>query len=200
MQTDQLARMSTQSDYAHLRIEGYAVVSDDDRIADSAGLMPDALKNDAEWAFFQAGLDAADVNVLGRKSHDLTPNHKNRRRLIMTRSVTGVELREDGVFWNSDGATLAESLSCFDCEVQSLAVAGGRDVFDYFLSGAARYSTFFLSRMHGVTLPDGVGVFTRVNSAGEAAEDILAAYGFEGGEQRVIDDGVSVVGWTPRAE
>jgi hypothetical protein len=83
-----------------MQIEAYAVVGDDDRIANAAGEMPEALKNDTEWAFFQAGLDAAQVTVLGRASQEATPNHRRRRRLVMTRSVRDLRSEGDTVFWN----------------------------------------------------------------------------------------------------
>ena len=47
-----------------VEIHGYAIVSDDDRIADARGVMPRALLNDADWAYFQAELDRADLVVL----------------------------------------------------------------------------------------------------------------------------------------
>lgn len=51
-----------------MRIEGYTVSGNDDRIADAAGQMPTALINDTECAFFQDGLDAADIITLGKRS------------------------------------------------------------------------------------------------------------------------------------
>ena len=71
-----------------LEIHGYAIVSDDDRIADASGAMPEALRNEADWAYFQAGLDAADWVALGRASHEAAPNLRRRRRL---RRVADVE-------------------------------------------------------------------------------------------------------------
>ena len=39
------------------RIEGYAIVSEDGMLANSAGVMPDSLKFKADQAFFERGLD-----------------------------------------------------------------------------------------------------------------------------------------------
>ena len=179
-----------------MRIEAYAVIGDDDRIADAAGVMPDALKNDAEWAFFQKGLDAADITVLGRRSHDATPNHKQRQRLVLTRSVPGIERHGKVVFWNPDGVALDIALSHFDGAVSHMAVAGGRDIFDYFLTGPYRYTAFHLSRIAGVTLPGGVGVFTDVE-AGRTAEQVLTSSGYRPLPKRVLDEDVEVVSWVP---
>ncbi|MDE3175476.1 MAG: hypothetical protein KGM15_05120, partial [Pseudomonadota bacterium] len=61
-----------------VEIHGYAIVSQDDRIADAAGIMPECLKNDADWAHFQAELDRADWIALGRASHEAAPNQRGR--------------------------------------------------------------------------------------------------------------------------
>ena len=181
-----------------LRIEGYAVVSDDDCIADANGVMPDSLKNDAEWDFFQAGLDAADVSVLGRRSNDATPNHAARKRLILTRSVADIRKDDLLVFWNPDSTPIETALAAFGSPVSHLAVTGGRDVFDFFLAKPYRYTSFHLSRVRGVKLPGGTGVFAAVD-AGFAADAVLKGHGFSAGPLRTLDDGVDVVSWTRKA-
>lgn len=180
-----------------MRIEGYAVVSDDDRIADATGQMPASLNNDAEWTFFQNGLDAADVTVLGRRSHNVTPNHRRRRRLVMTRSVGSVEGHGEIVLWNPDGVSLEIALEAFDCKIEHIAVAGGMDVFDFFLQGPNRYSVFHLSRIIGVKLPGGTGVFNAVETKGMTAAQVLSSFGFLPNSTRMLDQGVKVVGWEP---
>ena len=55
-------------------IEAYAIISADGMIADAAGHMPDALKIEADQAFFQAGLDRAAVIVHGRNSNEGGPH------------------------------------------------------------------------------------------------------------------------------
>ena len=184
-----------------MRIEGYAVVSEDDRITDAAGRMPAALRSDAEWAFFQAGLDAADVIVLGRLSHEVTPNPKQRRRLVMTSSVDTVSAADAHrtVFWNPARTDLEPALTAFGCRIDHLAVAGGQRVFDHFLKGPHRYTAFHLSRIDGVRLPDGGPVFGDVGGKGLTAEDVLSAAGYRPGPRRQLDEIAHVVTWTPAA-
>ena len=69
-----------------LEFEGHAIVSVDGMIADAEGLMPAALRNDADWRLFQAALDGAALVVLGRLGHARHPN-PGRRRLVVTRAV-----------------------------------------------------------------------------------------------------------------
>jgi len=73
------------------RIEAFAIISADGKIADAAGHMPVALKIDADQEFFQAGLDRAAVVVHGRRSHEGGPNAARRRRLVVTSRVGSLE-------------------------------------------------------------------------------------------------------------
>jgi hypothetical protein len=57
-----------------IEINGYAIVSDDDRIAGPDGLIPASLRNEKDWECFQWALASADLVVLGRRSHELAPN------------------------------------------------------------------------------------------------------------------------------
>jgi hypothetical protein len=72
------------------RIEGYAIVSDDGMIANSAGVMPDSLKLEADRRFFERGMDAMEVSVHGRHSHEQQPRSKLRSRIVLTRRIAGV--------------------------------------------------------------------------------------------------------------
>jgi len=166
--------------------------------------MPASLKNDADWAFFQSGLDAADVCVLGRVNHEASPNPKRRRRLVLTRSVTSIQRDGDIVFWNPARNSMENALAQFDVEVSHLAVVGGQAVFDFFLAAPYRYTRFHLSRIAGVLVPGGRVVFAGMEYDSEesakegakvSAEDILKKNGFEVVEQIELDQGVDVASW-----
>ena len=55
------------------RIEGYAIISEDGMLANSARIMPDSLKFEADQRFFERGLDGVDVVVHGRHSQEQQP-------------------------------------------------------------------------------------------------------------------------------
>lgn len=156
-------------------IDGYAIVSDDHCIADADGNMPDCLKNDADWAYFQAALDAAVVTVVGRKGHQANPNHKNRRRLILSRSVDAPEQRSDGWWWNPAGCDWASVQQQVAPEHGAIAVPGGRDVFDLFLQPG--YSSFHLARAEGTLVPGGTKLFSGLDTT--TPEQLLATYGMK---------------------
>ena len=74
-----------------VEIHGYAIVSDNDCIADASGHTPDVLRNDADWAYFQAELNKSAVTVLGRLGHEANPNPKGRLRMVLSSSSTGLK-------------------------------------------------------------------------------------------------------------
>jgi hypothetical protein len=172
-----------------IEIHGYAIVSDDDRIADATGATPAALRNDADWEYFQAELDRAALVVLGRLGHEANPNVRNRPRLVMSGSVAALERREDAWWWNPAGLPWPDAVGVVAPTGGRVAVPGGRRVFDFFLE--IGYTAFHLSRAEGILVPGGVPLFSAC-CAGERAESVLARSGLVVGESRTIDPAVPV--------
>ena len=56
-------------------------------IADANGVVPDAIRNDADQKFFQGALDRAAAVVHGRHSYEGGPRATRRKRLVLTRQV-----------------------------------------------------------------------------------------------------------------
>lgn len=173
---------------APITIDGYAIISDDFCIADAAGNMPDVLKNDADWAYFQSALDEATLTVVGRKGHEANPNVKQRRRLILSRSVKGLEQRNDGWWWNPAGCDWQSVLAQAAPEGGAIAVPGGRNVFDLFL--ALGYSSFHLARAEGSFVPGGTKLFSAM---GDATPDaILTKHGLLAEPATWLDEAAKV--------
>lgn len=179
-------------------IHGHAIVSDDDRIAGPDGLTPPELRNDADWARFQAALDIAAVTALGRRAHEANPNEKGRNRLVLSSAARGIERRADAWWWNPAEAALDEALTRAAPSGGTVAVPGGRRVFDFFLG--VGYDRFDLVRAHGVTLPGGVALFSACDG-GTPAETVLAAHGLVAGEREMLDAaaGVELTVWRAAA-
>jgi hypothetical protein len=167
-----------------IEIHGYAIVSDDDRIADASGRTPAALRNDADWAYFQAELDRSALLVLGRLGHEAHPNPKGRLRMVLSSSSTGLERRSSGWWWNPDAIPWSEAIRAVLPRGGRVAVPGGRRVFDLFLD--IGYDAFHLTRAGGAFIPDGVAVFSGCD-AGRSADAILAGKGLKPGPRRVLD-------------
>jgi len=179
-----------------MQIKGYAVVCDNDCLADADGAMPESLKSEAEWAYFQAGLDAADIIVLGRKSHEVTPNPKARLRLVLTSSVEQPVWDDPlTVFWNPAHAPLSLAVAMFDEPVSSLAITGGTLVFDYFLTSIGGFNEFHLSRMQDVYLKEGKKLFSMLEETNETPESYLRKLGYVPAAWQRLDDQASVVCW-----
>ncbi len=75
-----------------VRIEGYAVVSEDGVLADYQGVMPVSLKVEADQHFFEQKLSEVDVVIHGRHSQERDKGSKYRRRIIVTRRVPATAL------------------------------------------------------------------------------------------------------------
>jgi hypothetical protein len=83
-----------------IKINGYAIVSDDDRIAGPDGLIPASLRNEKDWDCFQRALADSDLVVLGRRSHEVAPNVRGDQRLVISRGAAGLEQRANVWWWN----------------------------------------------------------------------------------------------------
>jgi len=177
-----------------VEVHGYAIVSRDDRIADSNGVMPASLKNEADWAYFQAELLRADLTLLGRASHEATPNLRRRRRVVVSRGARGLEQRADAFWWNPRDMPWARAAAILAPEGGRVAVPGGQVAFDLFL--AEGFFAFHLSRATRVGLPGGRGLFSACER-GETAETLLARAGLEPEPIQTIDvaEAVTLTVW-----
>lgn len=174
-------------------IEGYAIVSQDGMIADAAGIMPVALKFEADQRFFAHGLDQDDVVVHGHHSHEGQTNSHLRRRLIVTRQIPTLAAdpsHDETWFWNPAGASFGQALAALGMPQARVGILGGTDVFGLFLD---MYDVFHLSRAPNVTLPGGRPVFPGVPF--RTPEQVLADHGLEGGQRQVLDRDLTVVSW-----
>lgn len=151
-----------------IAFRGYAVVSADGFIADDRGRMPDALRFDADWTYFQAALDAADVTLLGRHTHEAAPNVKNRRRLVVSSGVRAVIQENDTTWWvNPRDVTPASAVAVVSGTKAEVAVVGGTGVFGWVLEEGG-YDAFHLSVARQVRLGAGRPLF-------DAADDLEQA-------------------------
>jgi dihydrofolate reductase len=180
------------------RIEGYAIISADDMIADAAGKMPDAIRNPADQKFLQGELDRAAAVVHGRHSQEGGPRSASRKRLILTRRVAalaGDPANANARLWNPAGTTVEaalEALGISDGD-RPIAIIGGTEVFGLFLP---LYDAFHLTRAAHARIPGGRPVFPGVGPT-LSAEDLLARQSLKGGPQRDIDAaaGITLVTW-----
>ncbi len=164
-------------------------------IANAAGIMPDALKFEADQKFFERGLEGVDVVMHGRHSYERQPSSYLRRRLILTRQVPAIAAdpsNEKALLWNPAGASFEQALALLGTPDARIGVIGGTDVFGMFLD---RYDVFHLSRVPGVRLPGGRPVFPGVPR--RTPEDVLASHGLAPGQRQVLDPaiGLAIVSW-----
>ena len=172
-----------------VEIHGYAIVSDNDCIADALGQTPAVLRNDADWAYFQAELNKSALTVLGRLGHEANPNPKGRLRMILSSSSPGLERRADGWWWSPERLSWDQAIRTVLPEGGQVAVPGGRQVFDFFLK--IGYSAFHLTRAEGAFVPGGTPVFSGCHE-GRNAEAILSESGLKPDARQILDPAISV--------
>lgn len=178
------------------RIEGTAIVSADGMIADARGVQPDALIIAADQHFFFTLLDKAAALAHGRHSAEGGSGASKRRRLILTRRVSGVARdpqNDRAVLWNPAGASLEDAWAMLGLSGGTLAVIGGTEVYGLFLEMG--YDAFHLSRAAHVRLPGGRPLFPGVPE--QTPEALLARHGLKPGPVRVLDTsaGLTLVTW-----
>jgi dihydrofolate reductase len=178
------------------RIEGYVIVSTNGMLADANGVMPQAIRNDADQKMFQDSLDRAAAVVHGRHSHEGGPRAAQRKRLMLTRQIAAIApdpSHPNALLWNPAGATLENALEALGADDGTVAIIGGPEAFDLFLP---RYDAFHLSRAANATIPGGRAVFTAVGPT-TTPEDVLAAHGLKPSPRHDLDAaaGVTVVTW-----
>lgn len=185
------------------RIEAYAIVSEDGMLADANGVIPDALKVEADQKFFHQGLARAVAVVQGRHSHEGGPPVSGRYRLIVTRKVANLAHDPSQpeappgrtLLWNPSGATFQQAWTALGAPDGTLAVLGGPNVYGLFLG--IGYDTFHLTRVPHVRLPGGRPVFPEIGPH-RTPEDVLKTHGLKPGPQRMLDAArnVTLVTWS----
>jgi dihydrofolate reductase len=172
-------------------IEGYAIVSANGMIADGAGTMPDSIRNDADQHFLQTAMDRAAVLIHGRHSHEGGPRAGSRKRLVVTRRISGVApdpSQPNAMLWNPASASLEDAIGALSIGRGPIAIIGGTVVFDLFLP---LYDVFHLSRAARVEIPDGRPVFSAV-SATATVHDVLIRSGLHAGASHDLDAAAGV--------
>ena len=181
------------------RIVAYAIASADGMIADETGAMPKSLDLEADRRFFAKALEHADVLAHGRMSQEAHPSSPKRRRLILTRKVSGVAPcpeNPNATLWNPAGASLEEACASLGCHSGTVAVLGGPHIYSLFLK--IGYDDFYLSGAPKVKLPGGVPLFVE-GRLGKTPDEALSAAGLKPGPVQWLDDDVTLVEWTPKA-
>jgi hypothetical protein len=179
----------------NIDITGYAIVSDDDKIAGADGMTPASLRNEKDWELYQRAQELANVVVFARRSHELEPNIHGSLRLVVSReAAAGLEQRRDGWWWDPRRTSWEEVAARLLPKGGLVAVGGGQVVFDLFLM--IGFDGFHLSRAHGVLFPGGRSVFSACD-AGVSAATVLEQHGLKLSERIPLDlaHGVEMTVW-----
>ncbi len=150
---------------------------------------PPSLRNDKDWARFQAALDVAAIVVLGRIGHEAHPN-PGRRRLVLTRRVATLASDPgdaNATLWNPEGLAWDAAARQLGLADGIVAVTGGQMVFDLFLS---LFTGFDLVEAANVTIPGGIACFSSADPV-----TALTGAGLAVAEVTPLDPGVTLSVW-----
>lgn len=149
-----------------MSFSGYAVVSAEGYIADIHGDMPQSLRFEADWDYFQTALDQADITLLGRRTHEAAPNVRHRCRLVISRRVQAIVQEDEQTWWaNPDQVEAVAVLSKLAGPTCRIAVVGGTGVFDWVRTGPG-FSEFHISLAKKVRLGRGRPIFESAHDLG----------------------------------
>ena len=177
-----------------VEIHGYAIISDDDKIAAADGLLPPSMRNEKDWEYYQRALARSNLVVFGHRSHELEPNIRGDPRLVISSRAAGLEQRPDAWWWNPAQASWPDVAKRLLPEGGDVAVPGGQPVFDLFL--AIGFAAFHLSHARGVKLPGGRSIFSACDR-GLSAGAMLRNAGLKPSEKIPLDPehGVEMTVW-----
>ena len=134
---------------------GYAIISRDCFIADATGNMPNGIKNDADWRYFQSELDNSDLLLIGRKSFINFQNIK-RNRLIPTSKIKDIEIeKNDLCFFNPKNILIKDAVKVFLPETKKIAVVGGSKVYELVFN-SIQFNEFHLTVAHSFYINEGI--------------------------------------------
>jgi hypothetical protein len=167
-----------------IEINGYAIVSDDDRIAGPDGLIPASLRNEKDWECFQRALAGSDLVVLRPSQPRTRAQRQGDQRLVISRGAAGLERHATVWWWNPARMSWMDVAKELLPRGGDVAVPGGQVVFDLFLK--IGFDAFHLTRAHGVRLPGGRALFSGCDT-GLSAEVVLASAGLRPSETIALD-------------
>ena len=132
--------------------------------------------------------------MFGHRSHQLEPNERGDRRLVVWSAPTGLLQRDDAWWWNPSLANWKDVAKELLPQGGRVAAPGGQGVFDLFLG--IGYDAFHLSRARGVTLPGGRAVFSACDR-GLSAAAVLEQAGLRASQTIPLDParGVDTTIW-----
>ncbi len=172
------------SDPVTWELHGYAMTCRNDCIATSMGEVPEALQNAIESKKYQAELDACAAVIMGHRAHDSLPNTKGRVRTIMTRSVTALEHKAGGWWWNPATMTLDNMLKMVAAAGGRIAVNGGQTTLEHFLEHGL--DVLHVCRAESLAIQDGLKLLAACDRK-TTVDDVLREDGWDLAARRLID-------------
>ncbi len=165
-------------------LHGYAMTCRNDCIANSFGETPEGLLNAMQTKHFRAQMNECAGVILGRRAHEATPNPQQAVRAIMTRSVSALEHKEGGWWWNPATMELEKMLPMVAPNGGRIAVIGGQTTLEHFLESGL--SALHVYRAESVAIQDGLKLLAECDRK-TTVDMVLRDAGMELADRKLID-------------
>lgn len=172
------------SDPATWELHGYAMTCRNDCIATHTGEIPQVLLDAIESKRYQALLNECTAIIMGHRAHKTQPNTKQRNRTIMSRSVTALEHKEGGWWWNPSTMALDNMLRMVAATGGRIAINGGQTALEHFIDNGL--DTLHICRAESLAIQDGLKLLAACDRK-TTVDDVLRAEGWDLVERKLID-------------
>ena len=121
---------------------------------------------------------------MGRRAHETIPNPHGRVRTILTRSVTALEHKEGGWWWNPETMTLENMLKLVAPTGGRVAVLGGQTALEHFLEHDL--PVLNVCRAESIAIQDGLKLLAACDRK-TTVDMVLQDEGMHLAERKLID-------------
>lgn len=165
-------------------LHGFVMTCRNDCIATGIGEIPDALRLAMDSKKYRAELRPCVAEILGHRAHDSLPETKGRARTILTRSVTALEHKEGGWWWNPEFMTMDNMLRMVAASGGRVAFFGGAQALEYFMEN--ELTTLHICRAESVAIQDGLKLLAGCDRK-TTVDDVMRGKGWDLEDRRLID-------------
>lgn len=173
-----------------MMFHGLAVVSADFFLAQHKNHLASEWASAEDFRHLQKVLDKAHGCVMGRVTHDLHPNIKGRRRIVLTRSITAECITNHHTLFinplTHDKTDFLEKIGNHSGG-DRLCILGGADIYRFWLENHG-YTCFDLTIEHNITFGAGIPLFPCQVGHRTDPRDVLGASGMSCGSVRPMNN------------
>ncbi|QQR69607.1 MAG: dihydrofolate reductase [Alphaproteobacteria bacterium] len=173
-----------------MMFHGLAVVSADFFLAQHKNHLASEWASAEDFRHLQEALDKAHGCVMGRVTHDLHPNIKKRRRIVLTRSIAAECITNHHTLFinplEHDKTDFLEKIGNHSGG-DRLCILGGADIYRFWLENHG-YTGFDLTIEHNIMFGTGIALFQCREGNATDPRDAFGSCGMSLASTRPLND------------